>query len=558
MAAQVKKRVTIESPKSSTVSLTNPPSTPSTPPSSRIRSSSSPKKNVVIVVSTPSSRRVNRSSKKALSEMQLNISPSRSPLKSALSQGSPSKSSSIPRMPDARSMLKMKAQRNPVIALENSVRKANEHELEARFSQSRSALGKPQRLFTIGSPKKDSTLPCMSDSTPSSIRVTPGKRGVVVLSSVNNRRSPSKPQVSTEMELGLKSPARRIAPKTPVRHKSPNNAGVSASGSPNMKRKLSVKNPAEALRQLRASSPAKRGKKDGSLCVDDDTPDTITTAKKLSKLDAPELKPPGFHLSQSTMMTKIPTKLAHEVSRQKIVAARSPVKVNIRMGSSQSKIPSLEPDANKMAPLNDVVVFIDVRTSEGDDASAAYGVIMKKMGARVVKQISSKTTHVVFLNGSPKTPHTAKNMKVPCVSISWIVECDKHKRKVGESGHEVEVGTEPRYMTTRRQKSLEPKIMTPVKTVRTPVTTPPETTPVKKSTTPVKENTTPIEKSTTPVEKGTTLVEKSTTAEGIPDPAIVQAHIERIRRRSVSHAPIVASPLTKRSWSIHEVDDDQE
>ena len=81
-------------------------------------------------------------------------------------------------------------------------------------------------------------------------------------------------------------------------------------------------------------------------------------------------------------------------------------------------------------PLNGVIAFVDVRTADGDDASAPFSEALKNLGARVIKQWNWNgeevdkigITHVIFKQGGPRTLSKVKLAKgaVKCVGLGWI------------------------------------------------------------------------------------------------------------------------------------------
>ncbi|KAF3225373.1 hypothetical protein TWF106_002512 [Orbilia oligospora] len=93
--------------------------------------------------------------------------------------------------------------------------------------------------------------------------------------------------------------------------------------------------------------------------------------------------------------------------------------------------------------LSDIIVFLEVRTSDGADASASFVEDLKKLGAKVVKRWrlntfgnSSKEINpmgvnlVVFKDGISQTLTKAKRANVPCVGVAWIKECVSQNAKV--------------------------------------------------------------------------------------------------------------------------------
>jgi hypothetical protein len=87
------------------------------------------------------------------------------------------------------------------------------------------------------------------------------------------------------------------------------------------------------------------------------------------------------------------------------------------------------------ALLKGAVVFVDVHTTEGADASTLFTELLTQMGARCVKrwdwngngdEISNKIgiTHVVFKDGGKRTLEKVKetNGVVSCVGVGWVLE----------------------------------------------------------------------------------------------------------------------------------------
>lgn len=90
------------------------------------------------------------------------------------------------------------------------------------------------------------------------------------------------------------------------------------------------------------------------------------------------------------------------------------------------------------ALLSGAVVFVDVHTSEGADASSIFVELLTQMGAKCMKTwnwdfsaagndgCSSKVgiTHVVFKDGDKKTLNKVResNGLVQCVGVSWVLE----------------------------------------------------------------------------------------------------------------------------------------
>ncbi|KAF9767088.1 hypothetical protein IL306_000420 [Fusarium sp. DS 682] len=126
------------------------------------------------------------------------------------------------------------------------------------------------------------------------------------------------------------------------------------------------------------------------------------------------------------------------------------------------------------ALLRGAVVFVDVYTSEGADASSIFVELLTQMGAKCMKSwswnpsgsgkdvTSSKVgiTHVVFKDGSKRTLEKVResNGIVQCVGVSWVLDCERENDWVEESPYKIDTSNIPRG-GARRRKSMEPKAL---------------------------------------------------------------------------------------------------
>ncbi|KAI5844519.1 hypothetical protein DFP73DRAFT_526899 [Morchella snyderi] len=125
--------------------------------------------------------------------------------------------------------------------------------------------------------------------------------------------------------------------------------------------------------------------------------------------------------------------------------------------------------------LAGAVVFVDVYTAEGADASAAFVETLRGLGAKVLKSWNWNPssngapgegerkvgiTHVVFKDGSPRTLQKVKESKgvVLCVGVAWVTACEVEQSWVEESIYPVDLDHVPRG-GHRRRKSMEPKAL---------------------------------------------------------------------------------------------------
>ncbi|KFY07423.1 hypothetical protein V492_07154 [Pseudogymnoascus sp. VKM F-4246] len=132
--------------------------------------------------------------------------------------------------------------------------------------------------------------------------------------------------------------------------------------------------------------------------------------------------------------------------------------------------------------LRGAVVYVDVHTSEGADASAVFVELLGQMGAKCVKSwgwnpntmsppggvISPETaesakvgiTHVVFKDGGKRTLEKVRetNGVVLCVGVGWVLDCERMDQWLDESPYSIDTAIVPRG-GNRRRKSMEPRAL---------------------------------------------------------------------------------------------------
>lgn len=135
--------------------------------------------------------------------------------------------------------------------------------------------------------------------------------------------------------------------------------------------------------------------------------------------------------------------------------------------------------------LQGAVVFVDVHTSEGADASGIFVDLLTQMGARCVKQwswnprasmgssLNSTTpeaaspdttkvgiTHVVYKDGGKRTLEKIRssNGVVLCVGVGWVLDCEREDKWLNEADYAIDTSMIPRG-GSRRRKSMEPRAL---------------------------------------------------------------------------------------------------
>lgn len=170
-------------------------------------------------------------------------------------------------------------------------------------------------------------------------------------------------------------------------------------------------------------------------------PSPMKRSASISRLPAPR---PTNNLTRSnTVISYSPTKSTRRArpqpqqEQEDVImkeAYTTPSKPDVSLWSNMGT-PSRTPrrDLNTTL-LKGAVVFADVHTSEGADASSLFTELLTQMGARCVKSWNwnptshdgSKIgiTHIVFKDGSKRTLEKAKETGgvVTCVGVGWVLE----------------------------------------------------------------------------------------------------------------------------------------
>ncbi|KZS87213.1 hypothetical protein SISNIDRAFT_387318, partial [Sistotremastrum niveocremeum HHB9708] len=90
--------------------------------------------------------------------------------------------------------------------------------------------------------------------------------------------------------------------------------------------------------------------------------------------------------------------------------------------------------------LKSCVIFVDVRTEDGEDAGTLFVDMLKGLGARTVTKPTKQCTHIVYKSGCEKTVIKWRHVLILCldeprpkvVGIGWVVECVEKREHVDE------------------------------------------------------------------------------------------------------------------------------
>ncbi|KAG4437824.1 hypothetical protein IFR05_006711 [Cadophora sp. M221] len=202
-------------------------------------------------------------------------------------------------------------------------------------------------------------------------------------------------------------------------------------------------------------------------------PSPVKRSASISRL--PSQRPTSILSRNNTVISYSPTKSTPRTQSKKqsqdVVMQDTMVTPSKAEGWSTMGTPARTPrrDINTSL-LKGAVVFVDVHTSEGSDASALFTELLTQMGARCVKtwnwngssEDTSKIgiTHVVFKDGGKRTLERAKetNGVVSCVGVGWVLDCERENKWLEESAYSVDTGMVPRG-GQRRRKSMEPRAL---------------------------------------------------------------------------------------------------
>ncbi|CAG8971419.1 hypothetical protein HYALB_00002001 [Hymenoscyphus albidus] len=212
----------------------------------------------------------------------------------------------------------------------------------------------------------------------------------------------------------------------------------------------------------------------------DDTPIRPSPKKRSASISRlPVQRPSGDLKRNNTVISYSPSKAtatprarpqkkADDFEMQD--ACTTPTKEDTAMWSTLGTPPRTPRRDVNTALLKGAVVFVDVHTTEGADASVLFNELLSQMGARCVKswnwngsaEDGSKVgiTHVVFKDGGRRTLERVRETGgvVACVGVGWVLDCERENKWVDEAPYAVDTSLVPRG-GHRRRKSMEPRAL---------------------------------------------------------------------------------------------------
>ncbi|KAK4228515.1 hypothetical protein QBC38DRAFT_498357 [Podospora fimiseda] len=221
--------------------------------------------------------------------------------------------------------------------------------------------------------------------------------------------------------------------------------------------------------------------------ADESTP-KAKTRKRHSTSNLPASRPTQGTARNATVISYEPTKGGQENSVPEIreedesgnsLPPITPDKADIwqKLGT-----PARSPHRHLSSTLlRGAVVYVDVYTSEGADASSLFVELLNQMGARCIKDwkwnpesSDSKIgiTHVVYKDGGKRTLEKVRQSRgvVQCVGVSWVLDCERENEWLPEDAYYVDTSCVPRG-GARRRKSMEPRAMANMNGTMVPIST---------------------------------------------------------------------------------------
>ncbi|KAI0853387.1 hypothetical protein F5Y00DRAFT_224601 [Daldinia vernicosa] len=245
--------------------------------------------------------------------------------------------------------------------------------------------------------------------------------------------------------------------------------------------------------------PALLGTNAGRRHLEPVTPVRPSAPRSFHTVSKVPLKPaddstPGIMKKRSASVSKLPANRPNGLFRNATAISYSPTKDPSQMDIDEDEEPELPPVTPSKADiwssmgtpartprrdlnnslLRGAVVFVDVHTSDGADASTVFVELLTQMGARCVKSwpwnptssnddgSASKVgiTHVVYKDGGKRTLEKVRESGgvVQCVGVSWVLDCERENEWVDEAPYYIDTSLIPRGGRNRR-KSMEPKAL---------------------------------------------------------------------------------------------------
>ncbi|TFK44858.1 hypothetical protein BDQ12DRAFT_39073 [Crucibulum laeve] len=171
----------------------------------------------------------------------------------------------------------------------------------------------------------------------------------------------------------------------------------------------------------------------------------------------------SYPLSTSTSPGKVAPGAARTSARITKTAPGALGKVKAAVASvKKGEETTQNPMADALNILKDCVIFVDVRTDDGDEAGSLFTEMLEGVGAKILTRVGQTCTHIVFKNGLMSTVTRYRLLRDPkplVVGIAWVVECVEQRKRVDESKFLVDIEDINIAGINKRRRSMLPKLI---------------------------------------------------------------------------------------------------
>ncbi|KAF9012471.1 hypothetical protein BDQ17DRAFT_1343966 [Cyathus striatus] len=111
--------------------------------------------------------------------------------------------------------------------------------------------------------------------------------------------------------------------------------------------------------------------------------------------------------------------------------------------------------------LKDCIIFVDIRTDDGEEAGSLFMEMLEGVGAKVLTRVGQTCTHIVYKNGLMSTLNRYRLLRDPkpfVVGIGWVVDCVEQRKRVDESAYLIDLDGVNVVGTNKRRRSMLPKM----------------------------------------------------------------------------------------------------
>ncbi|PPQ66303.1 hypothetical protein CVT24_007300 [Panaeolus cyanescens] len=164
----------------------------------------------------------------------------------------------------------------------------------------------------------------------------------------------------------------------------------------------------------------------------------------------------------------LPTRSSARIAKNQ--PAQPPAEAAAGPSTKKDAAQASAPTKESLKILNDCVIFVDVKTDDGDEAGSLFVEMLEGVGAKVLSRVGQSCTHIVYKNGLSSTFSRYKLLRDPkplVVGIGWVVECVEKRHHVDEKNFLVDLDTMNATANNKRRRSILPRLLASDPTVDT-------------------------------------------------------------------------------------------